>query len=597
MRETLRSILTLARLTATAAPLLAAGELLAVLSAAVTGPLQAYGVGRVVDAVGGQGTVTTGAVILLAAMTVTFTGQVVADAFRLRLEDETDISLQRELLELATSIPGIEHHERPEVADRFGAVREEYRRLRGTAGSFAGGLTVLVSMGTVLALLARIHPLLLSLPLLGLVRLWASARAARLHRQAIAETMEYNRRHTELLDISGQPKFALELRAFGMGPVMTDRIGALFDQQNTPRLQALRRGRLAEVLARAVFGIAYGGAIVLALWLARNGRADAGDVTMVMLLAPQVDQAAQRLARSVRSLVAMLDVVGHIRWLRAYGAGLADWPGDVAPPARLTTGIELRQVSFRYPGTERPVLRDVSVVLQAGSTVALVGENGAGKTTLVKLLSRLYDPGAGSILVDGVDLREMDHRLWRARIAAGFQDFVRYELTMREVVGLGEPCLLGPDAERESTDGVLNRAVDAGDARSIVDRLAAGLDTQLGNRFGGTELSGGQWQRIALARALVRENPLLIMLDEPTAALDPEAEHALFDRFAAASAAARATGGITLLISHRLSTVRMADVILVFADGQLVESGSHQDLIAAEGRYAELFTLQARAYR
>ncbi|MGW5365710.1 ABC transporter ATP-binding protein [Actinopolymorpha pittospori] len=331
---------------------------------------------------------------------------------------------------------------------------------------------------------------------------------------------------------------------------------------------------------------------------------------MVMLLAPQTDQAAQRLSDSVRVLIAMLDVAGHIQWLRRHLGHQVAWAGTEEPPTTLRHGIELRNVSFAYPGVERSVVRDLSVHLPAGSTVALVGDNGAGKTTMVKLLARLYDPSDGSILVDGADLRTINHQAWRSRISAGFQDFVRYEYTAREAIGLGEPSRLNapthppPGAESAArtrndafSDDSYDAAIDAGDARTVIDRLPHGLDTRLGRRFGGTQLSGGQWQRLALARAFMRERPLLVLLDEPAAALDPETEHALLDRFNAASAATRTTGGITLLVSHRLSTVRMADLILVFENGELTESGSHDDLMATGGSYAELFELQASAYR
>ena len=238
------------------------------------------------------------------------------------------------------------------------------------------------------------------------------------------------------------------------------------------------------------------------------------------------------------------------------------------------------------------MLTDVNLFLPAGSTVALVGENGAGKTTLVKLLARMYDPTAGALLVDGADLRTIDPASWRLKMSAGFQDFVKYEWSARDVVGIG-------DTDRIDDEAAIRRALVRGDAEPVVDKLPDGLDTQLGKKFtGGVELSGGQWQRLALARAFMRERPLLLLLDEPTAALDPEAEHLLFERFAEASqVAARETGGVTVLVSHRFSTVRMADLIVVMIDGRIAEVGSHEELVELGGRYAELFEMQARAYR
>jgi ATP-binding cassette subfamily B protein len=221
-----------------------------------------------------------------------------------------------------------------------------------------------------------------------------------------------------------------------------------------------------------------------------------------------------------------------------------------------------------------------------------VGENGAGKTTLVKLLARMYDPTTGQILVDGVDLATVQPDAWRSQLSAGFQDFVKFEFTAREVVGIG-------DIERAADEDAVRTAVVRGDAESVIAGLPRGLDSQLGKKFtDGVELSGGQWQRLALARAFMRERPLLLLLDEPTAALDPEAEHRLYEQYAsAAKIAAAETGGITVLVSHRFSTVRMADLIVVMHRGRVEEVGTHEDLLAAGRRYAELFELQARAYR
>jgi ATP-binding cassette, subfamily B, bacterial len=279
-------------------------------------------------------------------------------------------------------------------------------------------------------------------------------------------------------------------------------------------------------------------------------------------------------------------------WLRRY-ADQHSWDDAAEPaPRRLRSGIELRSVGFCYPGSDQPVVSDVSLTLPAGTTVALVGENGAGKTTLVKLLARMYDPTAGAVLVDGVDLRSIEPEAWRRRISAGFQDFVKFQFLAREAVGIG-------DVDRLDDTRVIRAALDRADAGELVEHLPETLRTQLGKRFeGGHDLSGGQWQRIALARAFMRERPLLLLLDEPTAALDPEAEHALFERFAEASKVAAAeTGGVTVLVSHRFSTVRMADVIVVLDSGGILETGTHDELVKADGRYAELFAMQARAYR
>ena len=237
------------------------------------------------------------------------------------------------------------------------------------------------------------------------------------------------------------------------------------------------------------------------------------------------------------------------------------------------------------------VLEDVSLSLPAGSVVAIVGENGAGKTTLVKLLARMYEPTSGSIFVDDVPLARMPAQEWRACLAGAFQDFFRFEFRARDTVGLG-------DLPRLNDESAVAVAVERAGAGDVISRLASGLETQLGPTWpGGVEVSFGQWQKLALARGFMRDRPLLLVLDEPTAALDAETEHALFERYAAAARTNRDAGHVTLLVSHRFSTVRMADFIGVLKGNRLLEFGTHDELKAKRGHYAELYDIQAAAYR
>jgi ATP-binding cassette subfamily B protein len=260
---------------------------------------------------------------------------------------------------------------------------------------------------------------------------------------------------------------------------------------------------------------------------------------------------------------------------------------DAEVPETIARGIRFEHVSFAYPGTDKLVLDDVSLTLSPGSVVAIVGENGAGKTTLVKLLSRMYRPTSGRITVDGVDLARMSPAEWRARLAGAFQDFFRFELKAIETVGLG-------DLPRIDEPAGVASAVDRAGATDVVDRLPSGIETQLGPSWkDGVELSFGQWQKLALARGFMRQKPLVLVLDEPTAALDAETEHALFERYAEAARGDR----ITILVSHRFSTVRMADHIVVMDGARAVESGTHDELVALGGQYAQLYDIQAKAYR
>ena len=259
--------------------------------------------------------------------------------------------------------------------------------------------------------------------------------------------------------------------------------------------------------------------------------------------------------------------------------------GGLRVPRPIRQGFEFRNVSFAYPGTERRVLRDFNFHLHPGERIALIGENGQGKTTVVKLITRLYDPTEGEILLDGVDLREYDLDDLHHEMGVIFQDFMRYEMTARDNIGVGR-------VERDSTEDEIERAAEKSLAASVIAKLPRHYDQMLGRRFEtGVELSGGEWQRVALARAYLRDAQLLI-LDEPTAALDARSELEVFERFAELT-----EGKMALLISHRFSTVRMADRIVVLEGGRLVEQGRHEELMALGGRYAGMFEMQAASYR
>jgi ATP-binding cassette subfamily B protein len=286
-----------------------------------------------------------------------------------------------------------------------------------------------------------------------------------------------------------------------------------------------------------------------------------------------------------------LDASRRLAWLEDYAAAAGE-RADLAVPARLDEGIRMEGVSFRYPATDRLVLQDVDLHLPAGSVVAIVGENGAGKTTLVKLLCRFYEPTEGRIEIDGHDLSRMPAGEWRARCAGAFQDFFRFELAARHVVGVG-------DLPRMDEVPAVETAVTRAGADDVVAGLRSGLETQLGPTWrDGVEVSFGQWQKLALARGFMRDDPLLLVLDEPTAALDAETEHALFERYAASARGGEADGNgrVTILVSHRFSTVRMADLIVVLDGARVVEFGSHEQLMADNGQYAELYNIQAAAY-
>ncbi|GAA1563384.1 MULTISPECIES: ABC transporter ATP-binding protein [Kribbella] len=577
-----------------AAPWLMTISTVLVAARAITAPAQTYGVSRLVQGIASEqsGTIALGVAIIVGGLAVSF----LADGLGTPLQDTAQERMagrvHADLLDVTTGIPGLSHHERPDVADRLELVRERAWRMGVGAEVLLWAFATVTNTVTVLTLLGSVHPVLLVLPLLGGVRIWSAYLSSTRQQKAWEDSMPQERLVERLIEVAKDPRTGLEVRVFGLGKVLLDKIFALQTERFERRVAAARWGGKVDGAVRLVFGLAYAAAIVWVVARARNGYASAGDVVLVLLLAPQVDQMTGGIAQNVYWVGEVVRSFSRYDWLREYAKQNA-WRSSRTPaPVRISDGIELRDVGFSYPGSESAVLSGIDLKVPAGTAVALVGENGAGKTTLVKLLARMYDPTSGRILVDGEDLATIQPDAWRSQLSAGFQDFVKFEFTAREVVGIG-------DLERAGDEDAVLAAVARGDAESVVAGLPRGLDSQLGKKFtDGVELSGGQWQRLALARAFMRERPLLLLLDEPTAALDPEAEHRLYEQYAeAAKIAAAETGGITVLVSHRFSTVRMADLIVVMHRGRVEEFGTHEDLLTAGGRYAELFELQARAYR
>ena len=380
-----------------------------------------------------------------------------------------------------------------------------------------------------------------------------------------------------------------EVKLFGLGDLLLGRYRTLAETffREDQRLAVKRAlwGYLMSLLSTLAF---YGCYVAIVIATVR-GRLTLGDMTLYLVAFRQAQQAFQ----------AILGALGGMYEDNLYMSNLFEYlsiPTQASVPLPAAAlegptgpgelGIRFENVGFRYPDAAEWAVRAVNLFVPRGQSLALVGENGAGKTTLIKLLTRLYQPTEGRVLLDGKDLRAWNEAALRARIGVIFQDFNQYQLSLRENVGVGSVAHLEEELR-------VQRAVEQGGARELVASMEAGLDTQLGRWFQkGMELSGGQWQKVALARAFMREEADILILDEPTAALDAEAEHAVFERFRAL-----ARGRTTILISHRFPTVRMADRILVLEHGRVVEDGTHADLVAAGARYARLFDLQAQGYR
>jgi ATP-binding cassette subfamily B protein len=481
----------------------------------------------------------------------------------------------------------LRHFEDPEFYDQMTrARREASARPLSVVTSTFGIAQNLASLGGFAALLLAFSPwAVLGLVAAGLPATVAEMRfstsAFRLRNWRAPESRKLN----YLEYVLTNDAHAKEVKLFGLGPTLIGRYKALGERfYAEDRVLAWKRavwGYLLSMLATLAF---YGAYASMALGAA-TGAITLGEMTLYVAAFRSGQASFQATLTAIGGMYEDGLYMSNLFRFLAIESGTPVAAGKELP-ALAERGIRFEGVGFRYPGAERWALRGIDLFVPAGQSLALVGENGAGKTTFIKLLTRLYAPSEGRILLDGRDLQEWDEAELRRRIGVIFQDFNEYQLPVRENVGFGSVEHLA-DAPR------VERAVERGGAQELISKLAEGLDTQLGRWFkGGAELSGGQWQKVAIARAFMREEADILVLDEPTAALDARAEKAVFDRFRELT-----RGRTTILISHRFPTVRMADKIIVVEDGHLREQGSHDELVAAGGRYARLFELQAEGYR
>ena len=486
----------------------------------------------------------------------------------------------------------LEQFENAELYDKLERAR---RQTVGRIGLFTLLLSTvqdaitLVTLGVALAL--YVPWLLVLLMIAVLPSLLGETHFASLGYSLLYSWTPERRQLDYLRYIGASDLSAKELKLFGLSDFLVgryDRLSREFYEAN--KALALRRSLVSTLLA-AVGTLGYYGAYAVIVYLTVTGyRSPAGLFTIGVLtfLAGSFRQSRDLIQRILLSLSQVYEqslYLDDLFTFLALGPSIRPRPGAREVPAPIRTGFVFQGVGFRYPGAEEWAVRGLDFSLTPGERLALVGENGAGKTTLVKLLARLYDPTEGRILLDGVDLREYDVESLRRNVGVIFQDFVRYDFLFRENIAVG-------NIEQLADERKIRTAAERSLADTVAARLSGRYGQMLGRRFeGGIELSGGEWQKVALARAYIRDAQLLI-LDEPTAALDARAEYEVFLRFSELTA-----GRMAVLISHRFSTVRMADRILVLRGGELVEHGTHEVLVARGGLYAELFQLQAAGYR
>lgn len=519
----------------------------------------------------------------------------VSGLLRAIIEERTLRRIDELIMDAGAAMPDLGTLEQPEIHDRVRLVQTQIftssrlAQMSLAAVSYVlGAVTLLISLATLTWWLPLV---LIAAAIPHVIGEW---NMARVRFQTLRDQSRAAREMDYYLSVVSEPQLAKEVRAFGLGAFFLH----LFDRRSGAALRQLAGVRLRSARMTAIGVLCYATAVLICFgYVARSalsGSLSVGDValyltaiTSLFLTLFNISLTGVQTVEGIKNLDALRELTVGAR----PGIALSDH-GRTAP-ARFERGISLSHVAFSYraDGDHHPVLRDVDLVIPAGKVLALVGENGEGKSTLVKLLTRMYDPDSGVISIDGTPIEQYDLGSLRQRIATVYQDHARFALTAEENIAIADPDLLASDVPNGERRRLVAEAARKGGADTVIADLTDGYDAELTRQFGGVDLSGGEWQRVATARAFLPDAALII-LDEPTSALDVDAERRLFDSFAEL-----VQGRTAIMISHRFSTVRTADVIAVLADGRIAEYGSHAELMALNGRYAELFNLQADRYR
>ncbi|MER5703213.1 ABC transporter ATP-binding protein [Micromonospora sp. NPDC002296] len=543
----------------------------------------------------GDTTTVTAAVVALVLTAALWSGTI-ASAIELsvRMIEATAASVDRRMMTLVSHLPGVAHLEDPKVLDNLEILDQE--RVFLSEGTDALSLVLGASVRALVTavLLSLVDPWMLVIAVLAVPALLTSRWGQRRRIAAVEAGAGAARQGRHLYAVGTTPAAGKELRLFGVVPELRRRLAAAVGAADRRVVRAMAGNLLLTTLGALVFAAGYVGGLVLVMWRYIDGSVSLGDVVLTLGLVTSISMQVNELVQSLGFLQQTVASSRRLLWLENYvdEAVRALPASGPAAPRNLTSGITLSRVGFRYPGADGWALRQVDLHIPAGATVAVVGGNGAGKSTLIKLLAGLYAPTEGRITVDGTDLAAIPDGQWYAQVSACFQDFSRLEFSAGVSVGLG-------DLTRVDDESAVSEAVRRGAATEVVDGLSHGLSTRLGRSFeDGVDLSGGQWQRLALARASMRPAPCLLVLDEPTASIDPIAEEAVLRRYLdAARRAAEQANGVTLFASHRLSTARTADLVVVVDGGSIVEVGRHETLLARPGgRYADMYRRQHRAY-
>ena len=492
---------------------------------------------------------------------------------------------------ITATIPSVDPLDDPKYQDQLHILREQQGALGLAVNTLLNQLNGLVGVIGVLTLAISADPRMLLVAAASIPTVLAGPFIARWQGRSEAESAEPGRLMHTLLNLSLAPQHAGEIRVFGLGEPLRVRQAVASRAWRAPMLKlAIKESSLTAATQVLFFGVA---AAVLG-WMvhdALNGTVGIADITLALLLVTRLQNVSSDMRSIISEVASMGRTAGRYLWLLELAQQLGtERPSSPQQPSP-SAGLRLRNVGYRYPGAEHAALRDVCLDLAPGTVLAVVGENGAGKSTLAEVIAGIRTATTGQLRAGGTDLGAIHPDAWRPYVSGAFQNHVQFEFTLSDTVGIG-------DLPRRADHQQVQQAITAGAAEAVLAAVPHGMQTQLGSNWPeGVELSGGQWQRLAIARSMMRTTPLVRILDEPTAALDAITEHQLFTRYAAAARSGRQTGTVTILVTHRFSTVAAADLIIVLHQGRIIEKGTHQQLLATDGHYADLYNLQARGYQ
>lgn len=517
---------------------------------------------------------------------------ILGSSARMRQIDTVGFVFSQRIATIMASIETLDHQESPELQDKLQMFRDYSGSLSGALDAMLTLLNTITWAATSLIVALTADWRLIILVVLGIPRIVLTGRTVRWDKAVEEAGSVHNRRADELVDICYRVDAGAEIRVFGLGQQLRRLVRESTWGWQLPTIRYASRYMAFDLITGLVY---FGAAVAILAWMltdAVHGRVSVEAFTIAITALGTLQSISGLIVGTLKWTAQSIRSATRYVWLENYAREVhARFTGEKQPPAALHHRIRFENVTYRYNGADRDAISDLTLDLPAGTVIALVGENGAGKSTLVKLLTGMYAPTSGRILIDGVDLAQIDITEWRRRCSGAFQDHANFEFTAGESVGVG-------DVEHIEDHTQIHRALRAGAGEDVLLALPDGLRTQLGTRWpAGVELSGGQWQRLAIARAMMRPTPLLLALDEPTSALDAATEHALFERYATTAHEAGRRGAVTLLVTHRFSTVAAADLVVVLDGGTIAQIGTHEKLIREGGTYAELYGLQARGYR